>query len=61
MLAELVWDHFQLQMLPEMKLRTKTSEKLLLFQMTFEIVRVHCINKKVGFGMAARVTKEAKL
>ena len=34
MLAELVWDHFQLQMLPEMKLRTKTSEKLkLLFQM----------------------------
>ena len=34
MLAELVWDHFQLQMLPEMKLTTKTSEKLkLLFQM----------------------------
>ena len=34
MLAELVWDHFQLQMLPEMKLRMKTSEKLkLLFQM----------------------------
>ena len=32
MLAELVWDHFQLQMLPEMKLRMKTSEKLLLFQ-----------------------------